>query len=100
MFCLYHFSVKCIIKKNYLPPYDPLMLNNLSNSFAVILIASLELLRLLCPLSLHLRHLLCARPAVLAVRGIGTMKEDITPQEYHTKDRNFLSVASRMGIHS
>ena len=24
MFCLYHFSVKCIIKKNYLPPYGPL----------------------------------------------------------------------------
>ena len=23
MFCLYHFSVKCIIKKNYLPPYGP-----------------------------------------------------------------------------
>ena len=24
MFCLYQFSVKCIIKKNYLPPYGPL----------------------------------------------------------------------------
>ena len=24
MFCLYNFSVKCIIKKNYLPPYGPL----------------------------------------------------------------------------
>ena len=24
MFCLYHFSLKCIIKKIYLPPYDPL----------------------------------------------------------------------------
>ena len=24
MFCLYHFSVKCIIKTNYLPPYSPL----------------------------------------------------------------------------
>ena len=23
MFCLYHFSVKCIIKKYYLPPYGP-----------------------------------------------------------------------------
>ena len=24
MFCLYHFSMKCIIKKNHLPPYGPL----------------------------------------------------------------------------
>ena len=24
MFCLYHFSLKCIIKKNYLPSYSPL----------------------------------------------------------------------------
>ena len=24
MYCLYHFSVKCIIKKNYLSPYGPL----------------------------------------------------------------------------
>ena len=23
-FCLRHFSLKCIIKKNYLPPYSPL----------------------------------------------------------------------------
>ena len=27
MFCLYHFSVKCIIKTNYLPPYGPLNTN-------------------------------------------------------------------------
>ena len=27
MFCLYHFSVKCIIKKNYLPSYSPLNSN-------------------------------------------------------------------------
>ena len=26
MFCLYHFSVKCIIKKNYLQPYGLLQL--------------------------------------------------------------------------
>ena len=24
MFCLYHFSLKSIIKKNYLPPYAPI----------------------------------------------------------------------------
>ena len=32
MFCLYHFSVKCIIKKNYLRPYDPLKDSNKSIS--------------------------------------------------------------------
>ena len=30
MFCLYHFSVECIIDKNYLPPYGSLMEMNFS----------------------------------------------------------------------
>ena len=32
MFCLYNFSVKCIIKKNYLLPYGPLKLIKEGNS--------------------------------------------------------------------
>ena len=28
MFCLYHFSGKCIIKIDYLPPYGPLKIQS------------------------------------------------------------------------
>ena len=34
MFCLYHFSVKCIIQKNYLPQYDSLNMNMISTNDA------------------------------------------------------------------
>ena len=36
MFCLYHFSVKCIIKKNYLLPCGPLMFSIISSLAAGI----------------------------------------------------------------
>ena len=38
MFCLYHFSLKGIIKKNYLPPYRPLKLLDRAVSNTRILI--------------------------------------------------------------
>ena len=37
MFCLYHFSVKCIIKENYFPPYGPLEVYGKVNSCRYIL---------------------------------------------------------------
>ena len=32
MFCLYNFSVKCIIQKNYLPAYGPLNYGKIYNT--------------------------------------------------------------------